>query len=768
MESVETSEIRRLAGRISGITVKSVELAQSFTDLAARFAGEPGTVVLLSGGDLDCARYQLLAIRPWLKISGRRPMFTVTAGDRRILSGEAPFEMIRQVNQAFETAIDDPSLPVAAGLFGYLAYDLKDFIEDLPRTSMDDLGLPDLCFFAPSAIVVHDAGNGCTRLCVIHREDENHARLGPDVETVEALLTAPPLEKRTKNAFTMGKTVLESSFTRSEYMGGVEKIKDYIVAGDIYQVNLSQRFKTDFSGDAFSLFTTLYQTAPGPFYAYVNAGDHQIVSTSPERFLKRSKNFVETRPIKGTRPRGKTAAEDRAFREDLLSSAKDDAELSMIVDLMRNDLGRVCAGGTVRVSEHRRLEAYHNVFHLVSVVTGELAEDKDSIDLIRATFPGGSITGCPRIRAMEIIDELEPVRRHVYTGSIGYISFHDTLDLSIAIRTATIFDNQMVFSVGGGVVFDSDPADEFEETLHKARSLMSVLSREDKRLDPGGGKWAWMNGKIVPEAAAAIPLGTLGVQYGLGFFETIRVESGRPMFLEDHVRRFYRAWDALLDSPRPDLTWEAIMDQVICANRLEKQSAAVKLMALAGNPAGFSRLPVLAVTARPYLPRPSITRNNGLRLATYPHPRQTPLADHKTLNYAYYYLAGKWAAGVGADEALILNPDGSVSETNTANILLIEGKKLVQPRSAHVLSGVMATRVVQYLTEKDGYETECRKIIPQDIFSANQVILTNALMGAVPVLSLDGKNLNSDPLFCQKIREGISDLNFLLISDSCF
>jgi len=757
LEKIEKHIIRQLAGKITGITVKTVELTEPFIDLAARFAGEPGTVALLSGGDLDCARYHMLAIRPWLKISGRRPKFTLTAGDHQIVSDGDPFEMLRQVVQAYEISVLDLSLPIAAGLFGYLSYDLKDFIEDLPRTSMDDMGLPDLCFFAPSVVVVQDAFDGRTRICAVNREDENHVKLSEDMETVEALLTETPLVKLRKNAFSVGKTGLESSFARREYVDGVKKIKDYIVSGDIYQVNLSQRFETDFSGDAFSLFTTLYQTAPGPFYAYVNAGDHQIVSTSPERFLKRNKNFVETRPIKGTRPRGKTPAEDKSFSEDLLKSPKDDAELSMIVDLMRNDLGRVCAGGTVRVADHRRLEAYHNVFHLVSVVTGELAEGKDSIDLIRATFPGGSITGCPRIRAMEIIDELEPVRRHVYTGAIGYVSFHDTLDQSIAIRTATIVENRMVFSVGGGVVYDSDPADEFSETLHKARSLMSVLSPQKKNTGADAGKWVWMNGKIVPEAAAAIPMGTLGVQYGLGFFETIRVENGRPLFLADHVRRFYKAWDALLDVPRPDLTWDAIIDQVILANHLETQTAAVKIMALAGDLAGFSRLPILAVTARLYLPRPAISRNNGLYLATYPYPRQTPLADHKTLNYAYYYLAGKWANQQGADEALILNPDGSVSETNTANIILIddEDKRVISPKSPHVLAGIMEARVIQYLTEKQGYQTESRKIMPDEFFPVGQAMVTNSLIGAVPVLSLDGKKLTIDADFCQKIYEAI-------------
>ena len=236
-----------------------------------------------------------------------------------------------------------------------------------------------------------------------------------------------------------------------------------------------------FAGDSYSLFKALYQLNPAPFFAYVNAGDHQIVSTSPERFLLRSGSRVETRPIKGTRPRGKTPEQDREMKAALARSPKDDAELSMIVDLLRNDIGKVCAGGSVAVTQHKRLEAYQNVYHLVSVVQGTLAEGKDSVDLIRATFPGGSITGCPKIRSMEIIDELESHRRHVYTGSIGYISFHDTMDLSIAIRTATVVGDRLVFSVGGGIVYDSDPEDEYEETLHKGQTLMSVFQGAGER-----------------------------------------------------------------------------------------------------------------------------------------------------------------------------------------------------------------------------------------------------------------------------------------------
>lgn len=738
-------------GKIDFISVTPIVLKESFPDMAARFSNEPGTVVLLSGGDLDCARYHILAIQPWLEIKSHGRSISLTSDRKTVWLDSDPFEVLRHVIDQYTVPFEEKKLPVAAGLFGYLSYDLKDFIEELPRTALDDTGLPQLCLFAPSVIIIHDKLEKENRLCVVHRVDRNGKAKGKNAEDTAMLLTGFSGEK---SDFAGGRYGLKSSFSQSAYVDAVQQIKEYIVAGDIYQVNMSQRFETDFSGNPFSMFRALYDTAPNPFYAYVNAGDHWIVSTSPERFLKRVSDMVETRPIKGTRPRGKTDAEDRKFREALVNSRKDDAELSMIVDLMRNDLGRVCKGGSVRVSEHRRLEAYHNVFHLVSVIEGELAAETDSVDLLKAAFPGGSITGCPRIRAMEIIDELEPVRRHVYTGSIGYISFHDTMDLSIAIRTATIFRNRMIFSVGGGVVFDSDPGDEFEETLHKGRSLMCVLEPQPYKKTENKQAGLWQNGKIVSEDDAVIPVTDLGVQYGLGFFETIRVDHSRILFLEDHIRRFYRAWDALFERTVPDLSWEVIIRQVLKKNRLEKGPAAVKIMATFGVPNPSAIQPNLIVSARKYSPRPAIIRKNGLDLTTYPHPRQTPLADHKTLNYAYYYLAGKWAIQKGADEALILNPDGSVSETNTANILLISGNRVISPKSAHVLSGVMESHVLKYLAA-NGYQSKSRKMMPEDLFAADQVILTNSLLGAVPVLGINQKKINSDAKFCQAINKAI-------------
>jgi para-aminobenzoate synthetase component 1 len=270
---------------------------------------------------------------------------------------------------------------------------------------------------------------------------------------------------------------LQSNFSHEAYLHAVRKARHYIREGDIYQVNLSQRYQFELAGDTFQLWKSLFNMNPAPFYAYIQAGDHQVLSTSMERFLYRRGSYIETRPIKGTRKRGRSADEDEALKRDLLQDPKEDAELSMIVDLSRNDLGRVCSARTIEVSEHKRLETYQNVHHLVSIVTGRLQTGTSYGEILRATFPGGSITGCPKIRAMEIIDELEPHVRQVYTGSVGYLGWHENMDLNIAIRTALIHQGTCYFSVGGGIVYDSRDEDEYRETLHKGRTLFQLIEQ---------------------------------------------------------------------------------------------------------------------------------------------------------------------------------------------------------------------------------------------------------------------------------------------------
>jgi para-aminobenzoate synthetase component 1 len=742
-------DLEEMAGRIQDIHWEEMDLDSSFQHFSSRFASTPGTVVLLSGGEMDCARYHILGTRPWLRFLGRGRHMSLTIGERAIRFEADPLDTLRTILETFH--LDAPGLPVpmGSGLMGYLSYDLKDHLEELPSTSMDDLDLPDICLFAPSIIVTQDRAKGRTWLCVPNRVSKGQNTLDEDVAWFKAGLHSKPSDL---GPFAGGLRGFCSNFARADYMAQIVKIRDYIASGHVYQVNLSQRFQTDFEGDPFSLFLALYDANPAPFFAYIHAGDHQIVSTSPERFLMQKGQRVETRPIKGTRPRGKTESEDRALTLELEQSKKDDAELSMIVDLLRNDLGKVCERGSVRVTQHKRLETYENVYHLVSIVEGDLAVNSDSVDLLRATFPGGSITGCPKIRSMEIIDELEPNRRHVYTGSIGYVSFHDTMDLSIAIRTATICNGNILFSVGGGIVYDSDPLDEYEETLHKGKTLMGIFKKKDKGAYMREG--AWVNGSIRPLDQAVIKITDLSFQYGYGFFETIRVDQGEVKYLDAHMGRFGRTWKALFDRPTPDLSWKEIIDQVIHENGLDQQTAAVKVIAAWGTRETPPFDHKVIVTARPYAPRLAGKNHQGLWLLTYPHPRHSPLADHKTLNYLYYYLAGKWAKNQGGDEALITNADGSISETHTANIFLVFGKRVIRPLSPHVLPGIMEEEVCKLLLDQ-GYEVEKEAVQPDGLFTADHVFVTNSLIGAVPVLGLDGKALKSSSDLCRRINHAV-------------
>lgn len=734
------NDIIKKTGGLSGVRVTPIRLDEPFIDFAHRFSARAGTVLLLSGSSLDCARYHILGVNPWLRLRVMGREIRLTVDEESFSFTGNPFEILQalirnlRLPEVERIPQEDgmAALPVKTGLFGYLSYDLKDALEVLPRTSVDDLRLPHLYLVVPSVVLVHDRKTEKTWQCI----PERTGAAGPiSASAMDALFwkqaSVPPLT----GGFYGDIENASAGFTREGYMTAVAAIKDYIAAGHVYQVNLSQRFEMAFKGDPFALFQRLYAMNPAPFYSFIHAEDHTVVSTSPERFIKRNGDDVETRPIKGTRPRGKTAKEDAAFRLDLVESRKDDAELSMIVDLLRNDIGKVCRAGSVRVVEHKRIEAYQNVWHLVSIVEGTLMPERDSVDLIRATFPGGSITGCPKIRAMEVIDELEPVRRHIYTGAIGYIGFEDTMDLSIAIRTATVLNDRLVFSVGGGIVYDSNPADEYEETLHKGRTLMTVLKNPDET-GFADAPVIWLNGTFRHNDTARVPVSDQGVLYGFGFFETIRAVNGQPRRLQAHLDRFGNTWKTLFETEPPDLTWSDIVAQLLERNHLDKTVAAVKILATRGDrevpPYNYQ----LLVTARPYIHRLNGKRESGLRLAVYREPRLTPLAAHKTTNYLYYLRAGQWAKASGGDEALILNPDGSVSETNSAGILCVKGCHVFLPSSEYSLPSIMQ-RTISEILPSWGYTVEKRRLTVQELTESDEILVANALMGAVPILTVD-------------------------------
>lgn len=380
--------------------------------------------------------------------------------------------------------------PFLGGGIGYLSYELGRYVEHLPVSVEDDLGLPELAFCFFDRVVAADLRSGRKWLLASVPRGENPTpvidraleQIAPGAAPRDAFdLHRAPAGGESRAAVppqAKPGTALEfeSGFTRDEYLEAVSAVKEYILAGDIYQANISQRFSAPLVEPAWSLYRRLRVLNAAPFSAYLNFGDFAVASSSPERFVKVKGRRIETRPIKGTTRRSEDPVEDERYKRELLDSAKDHAELSMIVDLERNDLGRVCDYGSVVVEEHAVLESYATVHHLVSTVSGNLHRHRDVIDLLKSSWPGGSITGAPKIRSMEIIDELEPTARSVYTGGIGYLGFDGTHDINIAIRTMIISGGRVRFQVGGGIVADSDPEAEFQETLDKGKAMFAAVT----------------------------------------------------------------------------------------------------------------------------------------------------------------------------------------------------------------------------------------------------------------------------------------------------
>jgi para-aminobenzoate synthetase component 1 len=372
------------------------------------------------------------------------------------------------------------------GLVGYWAYDYGRRLERLPSIARDDLGLPDMWLAAHDVVGAFEHASGRAWIFSSGRPARGAEREARAVARLDAM--ARRLERAAATpaprAADPGREPLlaNSTFTPADYRAAVERIRELIRRGDLFQANLSQRWSLARDPSeptvrfARALFVSLAERSPAPFAAYLDCGDHAIASASPERFLELREGSVETRPIKGTRPRGLGPIEDAALREALLHSAKDRAENVMIVDVLRNDLGRVCETGSVAVPELCALETFPQVFHLTSTVTGTLRAGRDALDLLHACFPGGSITGAPKIRAMEILESLEPVRRHLYTGAIGWLDWNGDADWNIAIRTATVTRDEVQFAAGGGITIDSDPEAEYVETLDKAEGMRAALA----------------------------------------------------------------------------------------------------------------------------------------------------------------------------------------------------------------------------------------------------------------------------------------------------
>lgn len=445
------------------------------------FKDYPCSCFLDSGMDPGrLGRYSFISSHPFLVLKSRGNEVLLLKEDGKEVRHGNPFDVVEELLSTYSLDSCPADIPFCGGAVGYFSYDLCHFIERLPATAIDDLQLPE-CYLAfyDAAIAVDHLSGKTYLIATGFPELEERKRIKKAGETLKylrsVLANAGQVHEEATSGIVEKGTVLKSNFTHEEYLRAVAMAREYICAGDIFQVNLSQRFEADLNIPPYELYQRLRQINPAPFASYLNFDDVSIVGASPERFLKVSGDWVETRPVKGTRPRGKTEAKDKALAQELLSSVKDRAENIMIVDLERNDIGRVCRYGTVRVTETAILETFPTVFHLTSTVLGKLSPGKGRVDLLKATFPGGSITGAPKVRAMEIIDELEPTRRSVYTGAIGYLSFAGGMDLNIVIRTILVKNGKAYFQVGGGIVYDSEPEAEYQETLDKGKALIQAL-----------------------------------------------------------------------------------------------------------------------------------------------------------------------------------------------------------------------------------------------------------------------------------------------------
>ena len=446
---------------------------------------------LLESGRINptTGRYSFIGTDPYMVFKATGDKVEVIKAGRRATLARKPLPKLRELMENYRVARLPGLPPFTGGCAGIISYDFVHNFENISRKADADLDIPDILFAFVDSVAAYDhieeklylianPGAADRGLGYILPDDEGWAaaydaavaRLDDMEVRLEGMTPAVPGPVSGR-----GRTA-EPLIPKDGYEDMVRRAKEFIAAGDIFQANLSQRLSADVSGiDPWDIYLVLRKVNPSPFASYIDFPEVKVASSSPERLVRLTGDVVDTRPIAGTRPRGLDVVGDETMRAELLLNEKERAEHIMLIDLERNDIGRVCRYGSVHVDELMVTEDYSHVIHIVSNVKGELAEGKDAFDVIRATFPGGTITGVPKVRCMEIIDELEPVARGPYTGSIGYISYTGDMDMNIVIRTFVIKDGRAYVQVGAGIVADSDPEREYYETLHKAEALLKTL-----------------------------------------------------------------------------------------------------------------------------------------------------------------------------------------------------------------------------------------------------------------------------------------------------
>jgi anthranilate synthase component 1 len=485
-------EFREKAGRGNLIPVYTEILADLDTPVSAFLKIREGDYSYLlesvEGGE-KIAQYSFLGANPSLIFRTKsRRVEVVRGGEREEFTCDDPLVALRNVMARYQL-VPEPTLPrFHGGAVGYVAYDAVRFFERLPDRNPDDLGLPDCYFMVTDTMLIFDHVNHTIKVVSnAHVEDDVDAAYERAICNIDAVIDAlsRPLAApvREGSGGDSGRTsVLVSNQTEEQFCSAVRKAKEYIVSGDIFQVVLSQRFSTEIQAAPLDVYRALRSVNPSPYMFYLELGDVQLVGSSPELMVRVEEEGIQVRPIAGTRPRGRDSAEDMALERELLSDEKELAEHIMLVDLGRNDVGRVSQSGSVEVTELEVIERYSHVMHIVSNVRGALRAGEDCYGCLRAVFPMGTVSGAPKIRAMEIIEELEPVKRGPYGGALGYVSFSGNLDSCILIRTLVIVEGTAYLQVGAGIVADSDPHREYEETINKAKALVRAIEIAERGL----------------------------------------------------------------------------------------------------------------------------------------------------------------------------------------------------------------------------------------------------------------------------------------------
>ena len=441
------------------------------------------------GGE-KVGRYTFVAMDPFLSLTARGNQVTVESEQgEETLTIEDPLVELRRRLAEFPAAHLPELPPFTGGAIGYCAYDVVRYVENLKNSPQDDRGLPDLCFGLVDRMLVFDNVNKTLYVIAMARLDkfpgdfaaayaDAQNRVDEWVEKLTKAAALPPVDIQRSNKLSLS---FKSNTTSAAYQDAVKKCVEYIRAGDIFQVVLSQRLQLELNCDPFEVYRTLRVVNPSPFMFFLRTPETTLVGSSPEVMCRVQDGIVTVRPLAGTRKRGETDEEDRRLAEELLKDPKERAEHVMLVDLGRNDVGRVAKFGSVKLSDVMVIERYSHVMHITSNVTGELRPELDAFDAMKACLPAGTVSGAPKVRAMEIIDELEPHRRGPYAGAVGYIDYAGNMDTCIALRTLVVQGNQAYVQAGAGIVADSDPESEYQETLNKARGLLLAIEMTQQR-----------------------------------------------------------------------------------------------------------------------------------------------------------------------------------------------------------------------------------------------------------------------------------------------